>query len=172
MCNASVRSHHGPLTGPARDSPMFIISYGTRTGPVRDPQGCRMVLLRIRKGIDTTRICQNPARASYVAVLAPCGPAQAVHVCLLYLNLYGARKLIMRVLKLYDSRTGRQNSYGAARVSYWPREWAFYFCSKQPRISPYRVRCHVAWALLKTSKTFRCNHRGRRWNVQDMSVIE
>ena len=76
--NASVTSNHGPCTDPARESPMFFISYGTRTGPVRDSQWCRTVLLRTRRGIDTTRICKNPARASYVAVRAPCGSARAV----------------------------------------------------------------------------------------------
>ena len=76
--NASVTSNHGPCTDPARESPMFFISYGTRTGPVWDSQWCCTVLLRTRRGIDTTRICKNPARASYVAVRAPCGSARAV----------------------------------------------------------------------------------------------
>ena len=60
--------------GPVRESSMFFISYGTRTGPVRDPQGCRTTPLRTRKGIDTTRIGKNPARASYFAVREPYGP--------------------------------------------------------------------------------------------------
>ena len=58
-------------------------SYGARTGPVRDPQGCRTGPLRTRKGIDTTIIGRNPARASYLAVRGPygprTGPAGAVH---------------------------------------------------------------------------------------------
>ena len=70
-------------TGPTRESSMFFISYRTRTRPVRDPQGCRTALLRTRKGIDTTMICQNPARASYLAVRGLYGPlavpSQAVH---------------------------------------------------------------------------------------------
>ena len=62
-----VRCPYGSRTGPARESSMFFISNGTRTGPVRDPQGCR-------KGIDTTIIGQNPARASYLALRGPHGP--------------------------------------------------------------------------------------------------
>ena len=60
-----------PRAGPARKSSMFFISYGTRTGPVRDPQGCRTAALRTRKGIDTTRIGKTPARVSYLAVRGP-----------------------------------------------------------------------------------------------------
>ena len=44
--------------------------YGIRSGPVLDPEGRRTT----REGIDTTRICKNPARASYVAVRGPYGP--------------------------------------------------------------------------------------------------
>ena len=47
------------------------------------------------------------------------------------LNPYGARKLIIHALKLYGPRTGRQNSYGAARGPCGPREWTYDFCSKQ-----------------------------------------
>ena len=78
-----VRCPYGRRTGPARESQMFFISYGILTGPVRDPQGCRTAPLRARKGIDTTIICKNPARASYVAVRDPygprAGPARVVH---------------------------------------------------------------------------------------------
>ena len=68
---------------PARESSMFFISYGTRTGPVRDPQGHRTTPLRTCKGIDTTKTDKNPAQASYLAVWGPYGPlmvpAWAVH---------------------------------------------------------------------------------------------
>ena len=56
---------------------MFFISHETRTGPVRDRQGCRTAPLRTRKEIDTTRMGKNPARASFLAVRM--GPARAVH---------------------------------------------------------------------------------------------
>ena len=69
-----VRCPCGHRTGPARESSMFFISYGTRTGPVRDPQGRRTIPLRTRKGIDIARIEKNPARASYLAVRGPYGP--------------------------------------------------------------------------------------------------
>ena len=77
---------------------VLFISYVTRTGPVWDPQGCRTALLRARKGIDTTRIGKNPARASYFAVRDPYGPVRFTHGLFTgYLksqNLYGARKLM------------------------------------------------------------------------------
>ena len=69
-----VRCLCGHSAGPARESSMFFTSYGTRTLPVRDPQGCRTAPLRTREGIDTTRIGKNPARASYLAVRGPYGP--------------------------------------------------------------------------------------------------
>ena len=87
-----------------------------------DPQGCRTAPLWTRKRIDTNRIGKNPARASYLA-------AQSLHRlftgCLWFLNLYGARKLIMHALKLYGPRTGRQNSYGAARGLCGLYEWRY-----------------------------------------------
>ena len=64
----------GHRTGPARESSMSLISCGTRTEPVLDPQVCRTAPLRTRKKIYTTRICKNPARESYVAVRDPYGP--------------------------------------------------------------------------------------------------
>ena len=69
-----VRCPYGRRTGPARESQMFFVPYGVRTGPVRDPQGCRTAHLQAHKGIDTTIICKNHARASYVVVRALCGP--------------------------------------------------------------------------------------------------
>ena len=135
-----VRCPCGRRTGLARESQMFFISYGIRTGPVRDPQGCRAAPLRARKGIDTTRIWKNAAWASYVAVRGPYGPRALFTGCLWYLNPNGARELIMHALKLYGPRTGRQNSYGAARAPYGPREWTCDFCSKQPRNNPGTTR--------------------------------
>ena len=98
------------LYGPPKGIFNFFISYGTRTRPVRDQQGCRTTFLRVL-GIDTTRIYKNPAWASYLAVRATYGPRT---VCLGYQNPYGAYNLMMHALKLYGPRTGRQNSYGAA----------------------------------------------------------
>ena len=87
----------------------IFISYGTRMGLVRDPQGRRTTPLRTRKGIDTARIDKNPARASYMALHG------LFTDCLGYQNPYGTRKLIMHALKLYGPHTGRQNSYSTAR---------------------------------------------------------
>ena len=62
-CAVPVRASCGPRKG------IFnVFSYPT--GPVRDPQGCCTTPLRTRKGIDTTIICKNPARASHLAVRA------------------------------------------------------------------------------------------------------
>ena len=139
------RAPHGYRMGPARESSMFFTSHGTRTGPVRDPQGCRTAPLRARKGIDTTTIDKNPTWASYLAVRGPYGPRTS---CSHSQNPYGARKLIMYALKLYGPRTGRQNSYGAARGPCGPCEWTYDFCSKQPGNSPYGSReCDVTEAL-------------------------
>ena len=55
-----VRCRYGHRAGPARESSRFFISYGTHTGPARDPQGCRTAPLRTRKGIDTTRVGKIP----------------------------------------------------------------------------------------------------------------
>ena len=127
-----VRSSYGP----ARESSMFFISYGTRTGPVRDPQGCRAAPLRTRKGIDTTVIDKNPARASYLAVRAPQGLFTG---CLQYQNPYGARELIMHAVKLHGPRTGRQNSYDAARGPWVDVRFLFKTAREQP------VRCPGVW---------------------------
>ena len=152
----------GHRTGPVRESSMFFISYGTRTGPVRDPQGCRTAPLRTRKGIDTTRIGKNPARASYFAVRGRTGPVRGPHGlftgCLKSLNPYGARKLIMHALKLYGPRTGRQNSYGAARGPCGPREWTYDFCSKQPVNSPGTARTGPGSVMWLRHKACISNH--------------
>ena len=110
-----MRALYGPCTG---ISNVFFITYGNHTGPLLDPQGGRTVPLWTRKGIDTTIIRKNPARASYVAARGPCGPRTG---CLRYLHPYGTRKLIMHALKLYEPRTGSHNSYGATRGSYGRR---------------------------------------------------
>ena len=127
--------------------------YGARAGT----QGCRTAALRKRKGIDTTRIGKTPTRAPYLAVRGPYGsltgplrvPQGLFTGCLQSLNPYGARKIIMHALKLYGPRTGKQNSYGAARGPCGPRDWTYDFCSKQPGNSPYGAReCDVTEALL------------------------
>ena len=69
-CVMPVRASYSARTGIFN----FFTSYGTRTGPVRDPQGCRASPLRTHKGIYITRIIKNPARVSYLAVQAPYGP--------------------------------------------------------------------------------------------------
>ena len=146
-----VRYPYGHRTGPARESSRLFVSYGFRAGSVRDSQGCRTTPLRTGKVIDTTRIGKNPARASYLAVWGPHGLFTGL---LQYLNPYGARKLIMHALKPYGSRTGRQNSYGAARGPCGPREWTYDFCSEQPGNSPCGAReCDVTEALTGVKMT-------------------
>ena len=72
-----------PRSMPARESSMFFISYGTRTGHVCDPQRCRKAPLRTCKGIDTTKIGKIPHGRRILAVRDPHGPltvpARAVH---------------------------------------------------------------------------------------------
>ena len=140
--------------GTPRKSSMFFISYGTRTGPVRDPQGCRTAALRTRnlKELTQPELAKLPHGRRIWPYGARTGPLRAPQGlftgCLQSLNPYGARKLIMHALKLYGPRTGRQNSYHAARGPCGPRVWTYDFCSKQPGISPYGAReCDVTEAL-------------------------
>ena len=108
----------GHRTGPARESSMFFISYGTRTGarawPARVPYGAltdtqenwhNQNWQKSRTGVVFGRT--GPARSPY-------GPPHGLFTgCLRYLNPYGAHKLIMHALKLYGPRTGGQNPHGA-----------------------------------------------------------
>ena len=80
------------------------------TGPVRRPYG------HVRDNQNR----QKPHTG--VARRAPYGPRTG---CSWYLNPCGARKLIMHALKLYGPRTGRQNSYCAARGPRGPRAWTY-----------------------------------------------
>ena len=140
----------GARTGIVRAPHGNLQCFSYPMGPVRDPQECRTTALRTRTGIDTTRIGKTPARASYLAVRAPQGLFTG---CLQSINPYGARKLIMHALKLYRPRTGRQNSYGAARGPCGPRGWTYDFCSKQAGNSPYVAReCDVTEALAIVAK--------------------
>ena len=120
-----VRASYGPRKG------IFHVFHILRDpyGPVRDPQGRRMTPFRTRKVIDTARIDKNPARASYLAVRSPHGLFMG---CLGYQNPYGARKLIMHASKLYGPRTGRQNSYGAARGPWVDVRFLFKTAREQP----------------------------------------
>ena len=79
-----VRRSYGSRTGSARESPV-LFSYPT--GPVRGLQGCRLATVYARKRIDTTRICKNPAGASYVAVQFP----RALHSALRPMKRTGAK---------------------------------------------------------------------------------
>ena len=117
-----------------------------RTGIVRATHGNLQCFsyptgpLRTRKAIDTTRIWKDPARASYVAVRGLYGPITG---CSLYLNPYGARRLIMNALKLHGDaifvrrRNGQcggrtifvQNSPGTARAG--PGVWCDWGISTQ-----------------------------------------
>ena len=140
-------------TSPARESSMFFISYGARTGPGWDAQGCRTVPLRTRKGIVTARIGKNPARASYLAVRDPYGPptvpARAVRrLFMISKPVRGPLAALMHALKLYGPRTGRQNSYGAARDPWVDVRFLFKTALEQPGDSPYGAReCDVIEAL-------------------------
>ena len=164
-----------PTTGPLRESPMFFISYGTRIGPCGTRNGA------VRYPYGHVRELTQPEfeKIPHGRRMWPYGPLVVPHGlfmgCLWFRNPHGARKLIMHALKLYGSCTGRQNSYGATRVSYGSREWTYDFCLKQPGNSTYReARGGGGGALWydKTNETFKCNRRGRRLNVQYASVVE
>ena len=91
-----------------------------------------------REGIDTTRICKIPARPSYVAVRGPTVPlsatARAVRGLFTISKPVRARKLTMHASKLYGSRTGTQNSYGAARSPWVDVRFLFKTAREQPGI--------------------------------------
>ena len=125
----------GRRTGPARESSMLFISYGTRAGPVRDPQVCSTASLPTRKGIDTCRICKNHTWASHAAYGARMSPLRYPHGlfkdCLRSLNSYGGRKFIMLALKLYRPRTGGKIHMVLHRPRTGPVRRRTDFCSKQ-----------------------------------------
>ena len=126
-CAGVVRAPHGNLR---------YFSYPT--GPARDPQRCLTAPLRTRKRIDTARICENPAQASYVAVRGPYGPlmvrARAVH------GLFTISKPVRDPSAYNACIMGRQNSHGTTRDPYGPQEWTHSVCSKQSENSPYGIR--------------------------------
>ena len=113
---------------------------GTRKGAVRRPYGHARELTQP----ELAKIPHGRRILPYGAERGRTGPVRGPHGlftgCLKSLNPYGARKLIMHALKLYGPRTGRQNSYGAARGPCGPREWTYDFCSKQPVNSPGTAR--------------------------------
>ena len=89
-----------------------IIRYRTRTGPVRDLQGCCCTaFLRTRKGFYASRIFENRCCiCPYGALMSPSRSPHGLFTgCLRSLNPHGARELIMHALKLYGPRTGRRN---------------------------------------------------------------
>ena len=93
------------------------------TGPVRGPCGTRKGAVRRPYGHARELTQPELAKIPHRRRILPCGartgpvrfPYGLFTGCLKYLNPYGACKLIMHALKLYGPRTGRQNSYGAAR---------------------------------------------------------
>ena len=117
---------------------------GTRKGAARQPYGHLRELTQpeLAKLPCGRRIWPYGARKGPLRA-----PQELFTGCLQTLNPYGARKLIMHALKLYGPRTGRQNSYGAARGPRGPREWTYDFCSKQPGNSPYVMWCD--WGITK-----------------------
>ena len=129
----SNNSSHGPRMGIFNVFHILRDPCGTRKGAVRQPYG------HVREFTQP-----ELAKIPYGRRIWPYGPLTAPHGlftgCLRFINPYGARKLILHALKLYGSRTGRQNSYGAARGQCGPREWTYDFCSKQPGNSPGTAR--------------------------------
>ena len=139
-----VRASYGPRTEIINVFHILRDPYGTRKGAVQQSCGHARELTQpeLAKLPHERRIWPYGTRTG--PLRAPQGLFTG---CLQYLNPYGARKLIMHALKLYGPRTGRQNSYGAARGPCGPREWTYDFCSKQPGNSPYGAReCDVTEA--------------------------
>ena len=119
----------GRRTGPAPESQIFFISCGIRTGPVRTrKRAVRRSYGHVRE-LTPPEFAKIPHGRRMWPYGARTGPARIVHGLFIISKPYWARKLIMHALKLYGPRTGRQNSYGAAREPYGPREWTYDFCS-------------------------------------------
>ena len=132
-----LRCPYGPRKGIFNVFHILRGPCGTRKGAVRHPYGHV-------KGLIQHELTKIPHGRRIWPYGARTGPLRSPHGLftgrLGYQNPYGARQLIMHALKLYGPRTGRQNSYGAARGPCGPREWTYDFCSKQPGNSPGTVR--------------------------------
>ena len=122
------RAPCGPRTGISNVFHILPDPYGARAGPARVPYG----YLTETYGKWHNQNFLN----SLTGVVLRTGPSRFPHChftgYLRSLNPYGTRKLTMHTLKHYGPPTGRQDSYGAARVPYGPREWTYDLCSKQP----------------------------------------
>ena len=138
-----------------------IIRYRTRTGPVRDLQGCCTALLRTRKGFYASRIFANRCCiCPYGALMSPSRSPHGLFTgCLRSLNPHGARELIMHALKLYGPRTERRNRtmpHGARAGPVSGRRFLFKTAAREkPVRSP---ECDATEALDVAE-----NHTGRRY---------
>ena len=150
-----LRTPSVPRAGPVRAPHGNHQCFSYPTGPVRGPCGTRKGAVRQSCGHARELTQPELAKLPHGRRIWPYGPRtgplrapQGLFTgCLQYLNPYRARKLIIHALKLYGPRTGRQNSYGAARGPCGPRAWTYDFCSKQPGNSPYGAReCDVTEA--------------------------
>ena len=123
----------GARTGPVRTPYGNLQCFSYPTGPIRGPCGTRKGAVRRPYGhareLTQPELAKIPHGRRILPYRARTDPVRAPHGlftgCLKSLNPYGARKLIMHALKLYGPRTGRQNSYGAARGPCRPREWTY-----------------------------------------------
>ena len=107
-----VRTSYGPRTEIFNVFHILRHPCGTRKGPVRQPYGHVRELTQP----ELAKLPHGHRIWPYVARMDPLRAPQGLFTgCLRCLNPYGVRKLIMHALKLYGSRTGRQNSYGSAR---------------------------------------------------------
>ena len=130
------RTPHGPcvmpVRGPARESSMFYISNGTRTGPVLDPQGFRTAHFRTIRELTQSEFAKIPHGRRMSPYGARTVPTRAVHGLFAISKPIRARKLIMLALKPYGPRTWRQNSYRAAQGPYGPVSGRSIFVQNSP----------------------------------------
>ena len=161
----------GTRTGIARAPHGNHQCFSYLTGPVLGPCGTRKGVVRQPYGHVRELTQPELAKLPHVRRIWPYGvrtvplrAQQGLYTgCLQSLNPYGARKLIMLALKLYGSRTRRQNSYGAARGPCGPREGTYDFCSKQPGNSPGTDRTgpgSVMWL-----RHYPCARDGEHWTT-------
>ena len=111
-------------TGIVRPPHILRDPYGARTGPARVPYGTRKGAVWHPCGQVRELTQPELAKPRTGVVFGLMEPVRSPHGLftgwLQYQNPYGVRKLIMHALKLYGPRTGRQNSYGAARARAGP----------------------------------------------------
>ena len=159
-----VRCPYGGSTGPAQESPMFLIFYGTRAGPARHLYGQvrELTLPEFAKIPHGRRMWPYGARA---------GPLRSPHGLftgyLRSLNPYGDRKLIMHALKRQGHECG---GTGLVRAPWVDVRFLFKTAREQPDNSPYGRGVWCDWSIsgaMKRGLTAPSHYLNQCWLIID-----